>query len=203
MRLPVDVFQEMNFIPAPLLDSSKEHYLTFDEAYGKMVTEKDRPSLKFSLELIEEDKLHKQTLVAQYVRAVIKCASCLKPRCIYSNCKFNDSVKKEVKSIIDDDTYICGGNFADDDSYLRHSAFVRRQLSCSEPMETAYYSCNLALPDVCFHCGSTSGAALADLTDLLESFAQVRPLCIYCKTKGLKPATRAPIMTNKGAKKKK
>ena len=53
------------------------------------------------------------------------------------------------------------------------------------------------------HCGSTAGAALADLTAMLEKFAQVRPICVHCKGKGLKPVTRAPKLTHAGAKNKK
>lgn len=36
----------------------------------------------------------------------------------------------------------------------------------------------------------------------MENFAQVRPICVHCKGKGLKPVTRAPKLTNAGAKKK-
>lgn len=80
IRLPAEVFGDISFIPAPLLDFTKEHYMKFCEAYGKTVTEKDRPSLKFSLELVEEDNLHRDVLTAQKVRATIKCSSCAKPR---------------------------------------------------------------------------------------------------------------------------
>ena len=203
VRVPADVFEGLHFIPAPLLDSSEEHFTKFDDVYGKPVTEKDMPSLKFSLELIEEDKLHKSALNTQSVRAVIKCALCMKPRCIYSNNKLNSSVQKEIKSVIEENVYICGGSFADDESYLRHSVIVRRQLTCAQPIETTYYSSKIRLPDICFHCGSTSGAALADLTNMVDKFAQVRPLCVHCQAQGLKPSTRAPVLTNSSAKKKK
>ena len=59
----------------------------------------------------------------------------------------------------------------------------------------------MSLPDICFHCGSTSGAQLADVSDMTEKFAQVRPICIHCKGKGLKPSTRAPKMNHPEAKK--
>ena len=112
-------------------------------------------------------------------------------------------VERNVKEIIRINEYACGGSFVDDEDYLRHSVVARRQLTCASPLETNYYSCKLSLPPLCYHCGSTSGAQLADLTDELEKFSQVRPLCLHCKGKGLKPATRAPKKCHPEAKKKK
>ena len=80
VRLTEDLFNTLHFIPAPLLDTSKEHFQTFDQVYGSKVTEKDRPSLKYSLDLIEEDKMHKEIMVGQKVRAVVKCELCMNPR---------------------------------------------------------------------------------------------------------------------------
>ena len=80
IRLPQDLHNSLHFIPAPLLDSNKEHFQKFDQVYGGKVSEKDLPSLKFSIELIEEDKVHKELMTAQKVRAVVKCALCQKPR---------------------------------------------------------------------------------------------------------------------------
>ena len=124
-------------------------------------------------------------------------------RCLYSNSKLNDVVERSVKEIIADGEYACGGSFFDDENHLRHSVVARRQLTCSSPLETTYYSAKISLPPLCHHCGSTSGAQLADLSDVSERFAQVRPMCLHCKAKGLKPATRAPKMTHPDAKKKK
>ena len=90
--------------------------------------------------------------------------------------------------------------------------FGKEELSCrcrntnddgAQPIETTYYSSKIRLPDICFQCGSTSGAALADLTNMVDKFAQVRPSCVHCQAQGLKPSTRAPVLTNSSAKKKK
>ena len=45
-----------------------------------------------------------------------------------------------------------------------------------------------------------SGAQLADLSDITDNFAQVRPLCTFCKDQRLKPATRGSKLTNKRKK---
>ena len=49
-RLPDEIFEELHFIPAPLLDASKEHFQKFSAVYGSKTTEKDMQSLKFTLE---------------------------------------------------------------------------------------------------------------------------------------------------------
>ena len=45
IRLPDDVFNSLSFLPLPLLDTSKEHFLKFTDVYGQLPSERDRPSL--------------------------------------------------------------------------------------------------------------------------------------------------------------
>ena len=101
-------------------------------------------------------------LVAQKVRALIKCALCRKPRFIYSNTKLTSNVKANVEIIISDGEYACGGSFTDDESYLRQSVVVRRQLTCTSPLETMYFSSTIGFPVVCCQCGGASGTSLVD-----------------------------------------
>ena len=54
VRSPI---QDLNFVPAPLLDDTRQHYVSFGELYGKKPDEKDLPSLKYDLDQIEEDKV--------------------------------------------------------------------------------------------------------------------------------------------------
>lgn len=186
--------QQLNFIPAPLLDRTKEHYKKFEEVYGSVPDEKDRPSMTFSKELTEEDNLHKEMLVSQKVRAIIKCAMCNNPRCIYVNAKLTGNIKANVDYLISEGEYACGGTFADDESYLRQSGIVRRQLTCGSQIETAYFSSKIALPTICCHCGGTSGAQVSDdeiIQGLKRKFSVVWPISTYCKdVVGLQPSTR-------------
>ena len=60
-------------------------------------------------------------------------------------------VERELESV----WYTCGSVFADidmssDDDVLSHVG-VRRNLMCSSPIETAYYTASYA--PVCYHCG--------------------------------------------------
>ena len=106
--------------------ATKEHY---EKLYGSTPNEKDRPSMKFPKELKEEGDLHKDMMVSAKVRGVIKCLMCRKPRCFYSNAKLTGAVKENVEYLVEEEEYVCGGCFVDDDSWLRHSVVVRRQLT--------------------------------------------------------------------------
>ena len=44
IRLPMEQYLELNYLPLPLLDASKEHYLKFEDVYGKPISDADQPS---------------------------------------------------------------------------------------------------------------------------------------------------------------
>ena len=114
-RLPMETFSKLHFVPAPTLDSSKQHYNKFEDLYGSKPTEKDKPSLTFSLEVIEEDKRNKTTLVSQRVRDVVKCSVCHRPRCVYANTKLNTHLMSALIEIKDNGDYACGGTLVADE----------------------------------------------------------------------------------------
>ena len=60
----------MGYFPDPMLDISKEHQ-DFEDIFKKETTERDRPSLRFSLDVTEADKSNKSLLVAAKVSATI------------------------------------------------------------------------------------------------------------------------------------
>ena len=140
-------------------------------------------------------------LVAQKVRALVKCAMCKRPRCVYANIKLNKNVHEEVNKIIASDEYACGGPFTDEESPLRHSVVVRRQLTCSSEIEAQYFSSKLGFPIVCCCCGGASSGKLVtdseDMEKLKRMFSVVRPICEVCKSAGKKPFTRAPRFDQK------
>ena len=78
---------------------------------------------------------------------------------------------------------------------------MRRELACQISMEVPYYSAKgVELPSVCFHCGGNSGAVLANDADIIELqniHAVVRPICTFCKNAGKKPATRGTKFVTK------
>ena len=95
IRLPVEVFRELSFLPLPLLDHTKEHYQKFADIFGQIPGEKGRPSYvpTPSEDARQIDREHKGILVKAKVRAVVCCGECHKPRCIYSNSKLSPQEK--------------------------------------------------------------------------------------------------------------
>ena len=96
------------------------------------------------------------------MRAVITCVLCQKPRCVYAQNALSKILKDEIINLEEDGEYSCGGALVDEDHHMRHSVVVRRQLNCSSPMETTYYSAHIQLPQACTYCGGTSDSLLKE-----------------------------------------
>ena len=60
VRMPIDEFSSLGFLPMPRLDLTREHYKPFDEVYGPLPDERDRPSNHSSDEGKEIDKAGKE-----------------------------------------------------------------------------------------------------------------------------------------------
>ena len=78
VRMDLEKFKELSFLPLPLLDTTKEHYCRFEELYGSEPTGKGRPSLQQSgdPEAVEADTKHKALLNSSKVR--VWGAKCVK-----------------------------------------------------------------------------------------------------------------------------
>ena len=70
-RLPPDMFDELHFIPNPVLNQEGK-YKPFEEVYGQVTDEKDRPALKEKPQLTERDKNFKALLVAGVYNLVMQ-----------------------------------------------------------------------------------------------------------------------------------
>jgi hypothetical protein len=111
VRLPQDQFEQLNWLPLPLMDASKEHYKKFEELYGQLPSEVDRPSLSSTSVCSEAkimDRENKKLLVAAKVRAIITCLECQKPRCVYAAGTLTFEGKKVLKVVITSQAYSCG-----------------------------------------------------------------------------------------------
>ena len=87
-----------------MLNISKEHYQDFKYIFKNKTAERDRPSLRFSLEVTETDKSNKSLLVAAKVHATIML--CSKPRCVYSNSKFTKTQSLKLKRCQEENTAV-------------------------------------------------------------------------------------------------
>jgi hypothetical protein len=70
-RLSPELFDELFFLPDPLLGPNGE-YMTFDEVYSTYTNGEDRPALKSKPQATTSDKSHKHLLVGGKLQ-ILKC----------------------------------------------------------------------------------------------------------------------------------
>ena len=178
--LSPDIFDSLSFLPDPLLDETKDHSQSFEKLFRTKTTEKDQPSLKFGLEVSEIDKANKELFLAQKVCNIIKCSTCKKPRCIYSNGKLNHRDIILIQRVKDENIYMSGSSLFPPGHEQVTTIVVKRSLSCEIlPMETTYCSTkNTTYPLVCFHCrGNQSSICNNTIRDLKQQYQSVCPIC--------------------------
>ena len=87
----------------------------------------------------------------------------------------------------DESWFICGDGLPEDTRLV-----VKRSINCSSPIENAYFSAPIYLPKVCVHCGLEENL-LDDfdeyITEMMNSYSTVRPLCSVCRAKGKEAVT--------------
>ena len=171
-RLPPDVFAKLSHLPDPIPDG--DHYKKFDDIYGTLTSEVHMPSLKEKIAKGHGLDYSPTGQTAKNTKGLlIQCLECQKLRVIYAAKTLKPDVRAKVEKELESVWYTCGSVFADidmssDDDVLSHVG-VRRNLMCSSPIETAYYTASYA--PVCYHCGQKE--------DLLEK-DEFYPICDEC-----------------------
>ena len=135
-------------------------------------------------------------LTRQNVREIVKCKSCSKPGCIYSNANLSNREQRELRKIIRTYEYVCGCLIIPDVSFLSGTLFRRLEMHCKSPIEWAYYSASKAntRKDVCCHCSKIGPKVDSDERKLYKS---ILPVCNQCKSQGKKILKRGLIHTAK------
>ncbi|XP_052268364.1 uncharacterized protein LOC127869745 [Dreissena polymorpha] len=189
-----DVFDRLRFLPEPKPVENGEHYLPFSELFGKALTrDKYRPSTRpcgtYDEELQNHDKENREILRNEKLRDAVLCGECSRPRCVFSPNKLDRQQEEFLRNIKACHSYICGDQLED-----APDLYVRRCVTCSSEVETAYYSakCRHYLPPVCIHCG-TPDSLLDDndayVADLYTKYSIVRPICVSCRHSGKEAKT--------------
>ena len=181
-RLPSEIFKQLSFLPDPV--ATGEHYKPFEEVYGTLTTEKDRPSMR-----PDEKKGHGIPFSpnAQTARRLVLCSECLKPRVVYVQHKLSYHDEPVLDRVLDSYLYTCGSSLdglkeeigsSDHPSVqdLFSRVYTRKNLTCEAPVEIPYYSSQMFL-SVCTHCA-------CEWTDTEEG---KYPICDYCKQQGHSP----------------
>lgn len=202
-RCSLDVFQTLSFVPDPLLDTTGSKFKPFEDLYGKEPnSEKDRPSLGTPAE--RHDHESRDLLVSTKARMTVACCQCNKPRVVYSPLRLQQAVQKFVHDLAEFLQYSCGSplyyelpeNWSVE--LKQNSPIVRENMTCSTPVEFAYYSSH-KFPDVCAHCGDRDCTIISELK---HSFQTVLPICLQCRSTK-EPVTRGkfkhPSSSDKGS----
>ena len=198
-RLPLLEFRQLTWLPDPqFMDAAKEHYKAFDDIFGQDTVEVDRPVAK-----TQENKSGKAYFTKEKVRYAVECVSCGKWRCVYAPTKPPRASTDQFHQAVDTLMYTCGAPILPEGHPVAEIFIVRRDISCSDPVEKQYYSCN-NFDLICCRCGSTEPDALVN-EEMKRQYKVVSPVCRACSEKGAKPVVSAPktVTASAGKKKKK
>ena len=169
LRMPKEEFANIKHLPDPTI-GDEDHYLTFEMAFQKETTEKDRPSLA---KPIKRRKSLPFTPSVQHVRNIglmLQCEECDLWRLLYSKRKLSVQEKTQLQAYIDDITYTCGATLQELDLPESFSCVFVREHNCFEPIEKLYYSANLE--PICIYCAA----------EVQEECSDVYPMCDTCSS---------------------
>ena len=120
-------------IPAPVLSPDEQHYLPFDDLYGKVpTTEKDCPSLKGKKDgKVKKDQSKSFKFLGTRVVSTLECCLCGISRCVFNanNCRnLTSKAQRELEDVV----YSCGMQLS------VGSIYTSRYISCASPVENAF-----------------------------------------------------------------
>ncbi|XP_035678683.1 uncharacterized protein LOC118417278 [Branchiostoma floridae] len=123
----------------------------------------------------------------------IRCAVCLKPRCVFSHSKLKRQEEEAVGRVRDSMVFTCGSNLFEEGGRYHDSIVVRRAVNCASPIEAQYYSSKLiSFEDVCYHCGRQDdllGPEHPTMATLRQQYSVIRPICLSCFNDGKRVKT--------------
>ena len=193
VRMPLEQFSSLCYLPLPILDSSGQHFKHFKEVYGQLPSEQDKPSLGSTKnsDSDEFDKANRKILSsAGRVRASLTCGECFKPRCVFAEAPLSQKEKDMLYEL--ETSYTCGSILFPPNSPYYSSIITRVNLSCHGCVEAQYYSaCLVKFKPVCSHCSCPEETLAEDdlVCTLKQSKQVVGPICFICRSEGKEPHT--------------
>ncbi|CAG8729726.1 17951_t:CDS:2, partial [Cetraspora pellucida] len=188
VRMPLNEFENLSFLPDPELSTDKEHYKEFDDVYGQLTSER--------YQLIEQKVANEESQSGIYINTKIQllvcCDFCGKYRCIYSDTCLNENESEATVQYLENISYSCGSPILPDGHPLFEQLNICQNLTCDSPIERNYYSCHIKDVDLCYWCGAEDDI-IEPSEDLKSKFKTIYPLCISCEANGHEWSTRAPI----------
>ena len=208
--------EQMQWLPDPVLNETKEHYKSYNEVKGTETNESDRPTLKAKpmkekglnfgknaeLNVTQENPeidVHEEEFgvpapdahlcITQNATAIVECVECRKPRVVYSHHKLTDRQLMSFTISISDYEYTCGSPLLPPTNSMYKKVMCRLNVTCNSHVELAYYGSGLGQLDICSVCG---GPEADTNIELKKQYKTVLPLCKTCECKGISPFVQRP-----------
>ena len=169
-RLPPSVFATLCHLPDPTPRDG--HYKSFGELYGTPTTETHRLSLQKAATKGHGMPFNPTSQTAKNTKLVVECEECGKWRVLHSKRVLRKQQLQKIEQELERLDYSCGSVFSniDADNDALAQVFVRKNLTCQEPIEVPYYG--VGHDPICFHCGTVDR-----LSKVLPDFY---PICCEC-----------------------
>ena len=147
-RLPEEVFQKLHPLPDPT-PGVDNHYIPFDEIFGKPTSETHRSSLSV--------KQSKKTLPfsasLQHVKNVdmmLLCSECEIWRLLYAKKKLKKADRRNLELELEGMIFTCGSSLQELELPAPLSEVYVRNLKCFDQVEKLYYSAGYE--PICIYC---------------------------------------------------
>ena len=164
--VPSRPFEELKWVPSPLLEDDKLHYKAYETLKeGQMTTDRDRPSLLIpkakpgankstnsskkndeeastAEPLTKQAKIDSCSMSGQTARAIITCVESRKPRVVYCSTKLDYRHKVMLARNMSSFEYTCGSFLfpPSEQRKLAKAMIVRQNLTCGMQVEVSYYT---------------------------------------------------------------
>ena len=148
--------RELTWLPDPVLQEGSEHFMEFDEVYGKETSDKDRPTyqapkknyssstdtlrqqsriIKGSVKIVDEPALTGDAFIytAQNARFTAECTECGKPRVLYGKVKLTERYKYQLALLLSEFEYSCGAPLTSPDNILHGKLFSKNDHRLQQP----------------------------------------------------------------------
>ncbi|XP_062616250.1 uncharacterized protein LOC134277962 [Saccostrea cucullata] len=112
----------------------------------------------------------------QYVRGVVNCINCTKPRCIFAQKKLSLEEEDSLDKLLKTTEYCCGDPLTGTGNL--EGIRVDSSLNCETHIEYTYYASKKAIPDLCCICCRRHARKSPKL---LRDFEFVLPACRICE----------------------
>ena len=207
------------------------HYMSMEQASQKPFTDEHQPSVKHraanrsrgaatgGVAIANRGSRSGQNKMyhSNYVRGVVECKDCLKPRVLFSItapsrmvpcaevgesaptprdiARCREYALHQLEVAQESEIYTCGMQPFDSDHPFHDVIYARKELLCSDPMEVEYYNHTKQKAawfdeNLCAYCAGVNGEGFID-KELLGEWKSLLPVCQSCRDEGAPPLVRS------------